>query len=50
MILKNTLKLDSETLPEFAAELRRLTPEDRAELVELGAKMLGVEVDDDKAD
>lgn len=46
MILKKTLQLEGETTVEFAQELRKLTDEDKKELAELGAKMLGVEIED----
>lgn len=45
IILNKTLRLEGESLVDFAKEIRNLTPEDKAELVELGAKLLGVEVD-----
>lgn len=43
-ILNKTLRLEGESLVDFAKELKRLTDEDKAELVALGAKHLGVEV------
>ncbi len=46
IILRDTLKLDTETLQEFAFQVRELTPDDKAELITLGAAQLGVEVED----
>ena len=47
IILNKTLRLEGESLVDFAKEIKRLPDADKAELVDLGAKMLGVEVDAD---
>ena len=46
IILNKTLRLDGESLVDFAKEIKRLPDEDKAELVALGAELLGVEVDE----
>lgn len=42
VVLSNTLRLEGETLGEFAAELKRLTPEEKHDLAVAAAKHLGV--------
>jgi hypothetical protein len=46
VILMKTLKLDDESTPEFAVQLKQLTIEDKKELSDLGAKLLGVVAED----
>lgn len=42
-ILNKTLRLENESLGDFVKEIKALTDEDKKELAELGAKLLGVE-------
>ena len=44
-ILAKCFRKDGQSLSEFVAELKHLTQADKDELVPLGAKYLGVEVD-----
>ena len=41
-VLAATLRLEGEPLSAFAAELKRLTPDEKRELAEAAAKHLGV--------
>lgn len=43
-VLAKTLRLEGESLGAFAAQLKRLTPEEKLELATLAAKHLGVEL------
>jgi hypothetical protein len=43
-ILNKTLRLEGESLGDFVKQIKGLTDDDKKELAELGAKLLGVEL------
>ena len=47
-VLSATLRLPTETLGEFAGQLKRLSADEKQELAEAAAKHLGVELVESK--